>query len=111
MMVIKSYKELGRVPEVGDRIMIVNEKNGGPWNCMGEMDKYLGSTMTVKRLRYAHSLKSFAVDVYEDISDNGGIGWAWTHEMIQGVVIEEYEDLVDDTSLWALDASVEDLLS
>ena len=108
MMVIKSYNELGRHPEPGDRVKIKDRPGHYCWST--RMDKYLSSIMTVREfLRFENCCK-----MEEDVRDylgNSKPGWNWYMDAIEGVVIEEYEDIIEDTSVWAADTSLDILLT
>lgn len=108
MIVVKSYKELGREPMVGDRVVIVDARTGRRWNFEGLMDRYLSTTMTVRKIR--REGPDFSLAMFEDRNDKNapGDGWSWFNEMISGVVIDEIEE---DTSVWASDFSIADLLT
>ena len=110
MMVVKSYEELGRAPMVGDRVIIVSERVGGGWNNQGLMDKHLGTIMTIRCVSDAASSTSFTVSMEED-REEWYDGWSWSHNMIEGVVLEDIEDFLEDTSTWAADASLDILLT
>ena len=57
---------------MGDKIVIVKEKNGGNWNVDNLMDKHLGQTLVVDGIiRYTSSMFSAAAK-----------GWCWSNEMI-----------------------------
>lgn len=104
---IKSYKEIGREPMVGDRVMIVEERNGRRWNYSGYMDKYLSTMMTVREI--IRGGNDFSLSMYEDEDDElSPGGWAWFPEMIAGVVIDEIDE---DPSVWTNDFDIVDLLT
>ena len=110
MIVVKSYEELGRAPMVGDRVRIVSERIGGGWNSQGLMDKHLGTIMTIRHVSAAGSSTSFNVYMEED-REEWYDGWAWSHNMIEGVVLENVEDFLDDPSTWATEESLDILLT
>ena len=65
--------------KVGDKVLIVNHRVG-PMNLDGEMDKWLGKTMTIRKV--------FADGIYfmeEDKDEHYGKGWAWCDSMISGL--------------------------
>lgn len=105
-IVIKSYKELGRGPMIGDRVMITSEKFGTRWNPEGKMDRYLSNVMTVRIIRRGGN--DFSLAMIEDKNDmNYSGGWCWFPEMIQGVIID---DLDEDISSWTGVSGIECLL-
>ena len=110
MMVVKSYEELGRAPMVGDRVIIVSERIGIGWNSQGLMDKHLGTIMTIRSVSKAASPIGFAVYMEED-REEWHDGWLWSHDMIEGVVLEDIEDFLEDTSTWSADTSLDILLT
>lgn len=74
--------------KVGDRVRIVNHRTT-LMNSDGEMDKWLGKTMTIRTALFD--------DIYfmvEDASEHGGYGWMWNGEMISGLA--EPEKPTDD---------------
>lgn len=107
-MTICSYKELGREPIVGDRVLIADKKSGHRWNSDGDMDKYLSTVMTVKSI--IRSLPDFCLKMVEDERDNNAPadGWRWFPEMIVGVINEEIDE---DVSEWAGSSSISNLLT
>lgn len=107
MTVVKSYKELGRDPMVGDRVVIVGIKTGRRWNFEGLMDRYVSTIMTVEKVNRPGP--DFSLGMREDKMDKNRLGgWSWFPEMISGVIIDEIEE---DISLWTSDFSVADLLT
>ena len=107
-MVIKSYRELGRNPKGGDRVKIIDRPIGMHWN--SRMDRYLSSTMTVRFF----DEDEFCCKMKEDIDDFQGNtfpGWNWYLDAIEGVVIEEIEDILEDPSVWAHGVSLDALLT
>lgn len=65
--------------KVGDKVRIVNRRTIS-MNCNGEMDKWLGKTMTIRKV--------YSDDVYfmeEDKNEHGGYGWAWHDSMFSGL--------------------------
>lgn len=72
---------------VGDKIRVVNVwPEGGRQNHYGEMDKYLGKTLTVRE-----TVREFC-RVWEDAGEASGIGWAWFPELIDEIVYEEDDE-------------------
>jgi hypothetical protein len=69
----------------GDVVRIVSEKVGSNWNDHGQMDKWLGKTMTVRKVCSDH-YKYYKM--VEDI-DEYGDGWMWFPYMISGLEEEE----------------------
>lgn len=65
--------------KVGDKVRIVDHRTC----CMnknGEMDKWLGKTMTVREILYN---KCYFME--EDKFERNGMGWMWDDEMISGL--------------------------
>ncbi|MEY8281133.1 hypothetical protein AAK917_07700 [Oscillospiraceae bacterium 52-8] len=67
--------------KVGDRVRIVNHRTGH-MNPDGEMDKWLGKVMTIRRVD-EHLLNPYKME--EDRDERGGDGWFWGGEMIAGL--------------------------
>lgn len=67
--------------KVGDRVRIVNHRTGH-MNPDGEMDKWLGKVMTIRRVD-EHLLNPYKME--EDQDEFGGGGWFWGDEMIAGL--------------------------
>lgn len=69
--------------KVGDKVRIVNRRtilvNRG-----GEMDKWLGKTMTIRKVLYGSVYR-----MREDKSECNGRGWMWHDEMISGLAEPE----------------------
>lgn len=65
---------------VGDKVVIVSKKGRENrrfgWNREGEMDKWLGKTMTIKS-----SIKD-SYSMVEDAEERDGRGWCWDISMI-----------------------------
>lgn len=74
--------------KIGDRVMIVNHRTI-LMNRDGEMDKWLGKTMTIRDVVF-----DCIYLMAEDKSERGGNGWAWHEEMISGLA--EPEKPADD---------------
>lgn len=113
MLVIKSYEELGRFPEVGDKVKIVSERKGAYWNNQGHMDKHLGTILTVVAvfkkddpLDYEVGLSNGKIGRFDD-----AMGWVWFPWMIEGVVIDAVEDILEDPATWASGDALEALLT
>ena len=104
-IVIRSYKDLGRGPLIGDRVMIADRKVGHRWNPDGHMDKYLSNAMTVMCINRGGD--DFSLRMMEDQHDFHSHGWNWFPEMIAGVIIEEVDE---DTSDWLGGSCITDLL-
>ena len=64
--------------KVGDKVVIVKNKVTG-MNNSGEMNHWLGKTMTIKRITESQYLHYKMV---EDSSDGFGDGWSWSDNMI-----------------------------
>ena len=107
MIKIKSFKELGRAPIPGDRVKITSSPRG-TWFCK-DMKKYLSSIMTVRK--YTDENMCYMVEDQNDFHENSESGWLWEMCDIEGAVIEEYEDIVEDTSLWNNDKMLDALLT
>jgi hypothetical protein len=72
--------------KVGDRVRIVSKRVDG-MNREGEMDKFLGKTMTIREL-----VSICTVTFYKMLEDKNenlfSIGWNWTDDMIAGLADE-----------------------
>lgn len=68
--------------KVGDRVRIVSKRTGY-MSPSGDMDKYLGTVMTIAE---THDRNSYKME--EDSNDNGKHGWYWYDEMIEGLADE-----------------------
>ena len=110
MMVVRSFDELGRMPEIGDRVKIVDARLGSHWNPLGEMDKWLGKVMTVIAVD-GSSVHDFVVRLRECRGEYGHLGWIWYPWMIEGLAIERAEDIAEDPATWASDVGFDVLLS
>lgn len=66
--------------KIGDKVRIMSEKTGSRWNCDGEMDKWLGKTMTIKKI--VPLFQTTHCKMEEDAGERCGIGWKWFPEMI-----------------------------
>lgn len=69
--------------KVGDKVRIVNRRTIS-MNCNGEMDKWLGKTMTIRKVLYDSVYR-----MREDKSECNGRGWMWLGEMISGLAEPE----------------------
>lgn len=70
--------------KVGDRVRIVDHRTDN-MNHFGEMDKWLGKVMTIRRL----FLSGYRME--EDCGENYGRGWYWVDSMISGLAEPERE--------------------
>lgn len=109
MMVIRSYKDLGREPMVGDRVKIVSTKSGNYWNSDGNMDHHLDTIMTVKKVE--SDWHGWRLRLKESYGEHLEEGWAWYPWMIEGVVIDAIEDILEDPSTWASGDALDALLT
>lgn len=64
--------------KVGDKVRIVDHRTDN-MNHFGEMDKWLGKVMTIRRL----FLSGYRME--EDCGENYGRGWYWADSMISGL--------------------------
>lgn len=110
MQVIKSFNDLGREPQIGDRVKIVSVKSGKHWNHDGKMDHHLDKIMTVGRIERDWAY-GWRLRLKESYGEHGDIGWAWYPWMIDGLVIETIEDILEDPSTWASGNALDDLLT
>ena len=68
--------------KVGDKVRIVSEWGKGCWqNLNGEMDKWLGKVMTVRRVG------ATTYRMVEDTEDNDWGGWVWKENCIEGLAV------------------------
>lgn len=70
--------------KVGDKVRIVDHRTDN-MNHFGEMDKWLGKVMTIRRL----FLSGYRME--EDCGENYGLGWYWVDSMISGLAEPERE--------------------
>lgn len=70
--------------KVGDKVRIVDHRTDN-MNHFGEMDKWLGKVMTIRRL----FLSGYRME--EDCGENYGRGWYWIDSMISGLAEPERE--------------------
>lgn len=76
-MKFKEFKKL----KPGDKIKIISTKKGNHWNKHDLMDKWLGKTMTIKKIDH-NTLNEPYCKMYEDKNDNNNMGWYWFPSMI-----------------------------
>ena len=74
--------------KVGDKVRIVSKKPGVGWNGEGEMDKWLGKTMTIRRASHMGCFDFYRM--VEDQNEWFG-GWTWYEWMIEGLAPEQPE--------------------
>ena len=101
-MKLVSLDELGRLPEIGERVLIVSDRSNDEdclWNSRGGMDHHLGTYMTVRDI-YRDTRMGFRAKMIEDQTEFDGDGWSWYPDMIEGVLVDIDTDLDDDTDLW-----------
>lgn len=67
------------VLEPGDKIVIKKVKEGDRWNNEGEMDKYLGATLTIERAFYGNE-NNYHYSTVEGF--DGDMRWCFFGEMI-----------------------------
>ena len=65
--------------ETGDKLVIKKVKEGGRWNDMGLMDKYLGATLTIEKAFYGNE-KNYYFSTVEGFEDD--FKWSFFGEMI-----------------------------
>jgi hypothetical protein len=65
--------------KVGDKVRIVDHRTFS-MSRSGEMDKWLGKTMTIREITY---FKNYFME--EDKCERNGMGWMWDDEMISGL--------------------------
>lgn len=70
--------------KIGDKVRIVDHRTDN-MNHFGEMDKWLGKVMTIRRL----FLSGYRME--EDCGENYGRGWYWVDSMISGLAEPERE--------------------
>ena len=112
MMVVKSYSALGRDPRPGDRVKIKDYPTG-QWFC-SEMKKYLSSVMTVRKFvkdGYIYGGHCYMLEDWHDFDKNAEPGWIWEMCDIEGLIIEEYEDIAEDPSVWVSEEMLNELLT
>ena len=74
-MTSEEFKRL----KVGDKVKIVSKREGDDWNEDGEMDKWLGKVMTIRKI---HDNNNDACKMEEDKTEFCG-GWYWYPYMIE----------------------------
>lgn len=73
--------------EVGDKVKIIDEwVDGCDENCSGRMNKWLGKTMTIRKIDCDGDYR-----MEEDESENQGSGWYWNSKCIEGKVVDTTE--------------------
>lgn len=71
--------------KVGDKVRIVSEwSKGCSQNLKGKMDKWLGKEMTIISV----VCDDLCYKMREDKSENGGYGWYWYENSIEGLACE-----------------------
>ena len=108
MLNVKPLNYLDRDLQPGDRVLI--RCSGGTTNWNVKMGKYCGSVMTVRKVDTYEYCYKMEEDI-DDFLDNVEPGWNWYRDAIEGLVISEYEDILEDTSLWQNSASLDALLT
>ena len=72
--------------KVGDKVRIATKKLIPEyWNDEGEMDKWMGKTMTIKEI----CLSTLAYRMLEDEKENVGRGWLWDDNMIESLADDD----------------------
>lgn len=71
---------------VGDKVRIVSSKGREHWNDVGEMDKWLGKTVTISVVVVGGGYK-----MLEDSGEHEGHGWLWNDSMIA----EKVEEMIE----------------
>ena len=92
--------------KVGDRVRIVNYRTEG-MNDDGEMDKWLGKVMTIRRVN-KHLDNPYKME--EDRDEYVGYGWFWGDEMISGLA-DTLTIEIDPTDRAAAHKAVEDAIA
>lgn len=73
--------------EPGDKVKIIDHwVNGCGQNSEGEMDHWLGKTMTIK-YKWVDTNTIYSME--EDNTERGAFGWAWNNNCIEGKVVYE----------------------
>lgn len=75
--------------KVGDKVRIVSEKAGKHWAPNGDMDKYLGKVMTVRKVVESEFISYYRM--WEDTNDYE-LGHCWHEHMIKGLLEEANEE-------------------
>ena len=94
-----SYSDLGRDLRPGDKVRIVDEWVVGSsgifrHNFSGQMDKWLGSVVTISSVHSPYAGMSGYYRIAEDCEK-----WSWFPEMISCVYVLDTKPL-DDVSAW-----------
>lgn len=108
MLIIKSYDELMRDPRAGDRIKIKDAPGKTSWNV--SMNKFLGCVVTVRDFNNYRNFCKIEEDVLE-FNGNNSPGWNWYMDAIDGVVMNETEDFLEDPALWLHESMLDALLT
>ena len=72
--------------KVGDKVRIVSKRTFR-MNNFGEMDKWLGKVMTIRRVGPFYRME-------EDFGENYGCGWRWDDSMIAGLANPDRSSLI-----------------
>ena len=101
-------------PKVGDKVIVA--RKSPEWNLAGEMDKWLGKTMTVRKLVDKYNGKYTAVKLEEDKYENHGDGWYWpikdldpNYYTLPMDFFESTNGFVSNEDLISLDKAVSDI--
>ena len=70
---------------VGDKVRIISQR-GENWNRLGEMDKYCGTVMTIRKNNFGGFDDLYLME--EDKHENFGSGWCWSDNDIVALVNE-----------------------
>jgi hypothetical protein len=77
---------------IDDKVKIIDNADGvGWWNPQGEMDKWLGATMTIRDI-VKSGFGDMCYKMFEDMDDtdcNDEPGWDWNDNMIEYKVDKE----------------------
>ena len=104
MKILKTYEELGRIPQIGDMVKIVDVPDGKYWEPSGLMNEYLSTYITVRHVMHTSLTNDWCVQVE-------GNSWCWHPHMIHGVIVDIPEEIDDDPSVWADGLTIDDLLT
>jgi len=76
--------------KVGDKVRIVKKKTGDYWNWNhgGNMDHWLDSIMTVRKIEGDH------YRMKEDENEHFDNGWVWREDMIAGLADEPKNNMI-----------------
>lgn len=73
--------------KVGDKVKIIDKwVDGCVQNSEGKMDKWLGKTMTIRKIEYDDEYR-----MEEDMGECGRDGWWWNSKCIEGKVVDTTE--------------------